>query len=91
VTAPVQVEVTIVEQWGVAQYGLLHAPSVDQRFDTQEEANAYCDDKDWVKSTPVRRRAVTIDGVEYGSAWFRVPTEQQRAKHPAWPAEVVLA
>lgn len=84
-------DLTPREQWGVAQYGLLHAASVDQRFDTQEEANAYCDDKDWVKSTPTRRRIVVVDGIEYASEWVRVPTAAQRAAHPGWPAEVSLA
>ena len=81
-------ELVPIEVWGTAQYGLLHPPPVEDEGVTREQAEKRANEG--YMCTPIRRRVVMIDGVEYGSAWMRVPTAAQRVENPKWPEEVAL-
>lgn len=78
-----------VEEWGTAQYGLIHVAPPENEGVTRERAERLADDPHSL-STPIRRRVLVIDGVTYSTPWVRVPTAAQRVDHPDWPEEVEL-
>lgn len=87
--------VTITEprdQWGTMDVGVLHAPGF-YPHDSQKEAHASCGNMGDETSpvyyrVPVKRQLITVDGVDYTSAWRIYPTEEQLRLKPGWQKSV---
>lgn len=80
------------DQWGVMDVGVLHAPGFHIQ-PSEEEANKSCrnmgDEAEPIfYAVPVKRQLITVDGVEYTSAWRIYPTDEQLRLKPGYQKHV---